>query len=177
MFSLVSDQRTSDSVQLALNTESYDTLDEISDGNGFKVYIHDLDTTPVTSDHFFYANAGTQYDVTIAKGLHLSDNSATCSKCSSFRCNTMLLNDVFLVFRKIKPVAHSIRHVYADRRSKIQPEVSQGLRIRTHTQQVLVHAALVDAKRRTEFERCRKLYDSETLRLCEVSYQGWVSTF
>ena len=54
----------------------YDSIQETATGSGLKIYIHDPDVTPVTTDHYFYATVGMKYDVTIAKGeLKININS------------------------------------------------------------------------------------------------------
>ena len=57
-----------ESVELWLNALTYDSLPHAAAGVGFKVYVHDSDETPVTTDHYFYVSPGNHYDVTIAKG-------------------------------------------------------------------------------------------------------------
>lgn len=58
----------SESVKLWLNTETYDTLNDATRGLGFKIYIHDNDETPVSTDHYFYVSPGNHYDVAMSKG-------------------------------------------------------------------------------------------------------------
>ena len=71
LFVYVLTDARSESVELWLNAELYDSLYAVERALGFKVYVHDSDETPVSADHYFRVSPGHHYDVTLAKGTIL----------------------------------------------------------------------------------------------------------